>query len=146
MIKERDDAAVAELKRKWPIGKAQRQTPLPTGAFITREHKEKTALPRGGKKVALPKFVPPQLATLVDAVPAGEDWLHEIKFDGYRLLCRIHNRRAIFLTREGHDWTKRFNFLTEAALSLPVRDGLLDGEVVALRADGATDFQLLQNS
>ena len=67
---------------------------------------------------ALPDFVRPQLATLVDAVPHGDDWLHEIKFDGYRVLCRIENRRVVFLTREGHDWTHRFNFLTGAALDV----------------------------
>ena len=94
----------------------------------------------------MPAFVRPQLATLVDAVPQGASWLHEIKFDGYRVLCRIENRRATFLTREGHDWTRRFDFLTGAALALPAHEALLDGEVVALRADGSTDFQLLQNS
>lgn len=146
LIKERDDAAVADSNKGGQSEKLHRQTHYRRGHTSRLDDEEKTALPRGGKKAAMPKFVPPQLATLVDAVPAGDDWLHEIKFDGYRLLCRIHNRRATFLTREGHDWTKRFNFLTAAALSLPLRDGLLDGEVVALRADGATDFQLLQNS
>ncbi|MGH7873890.1 MAG: DNA ligase D [Candidatus Binatia bacterium] len=98
------------------------------------------------KKDALPAFFRPQLATLVDAVPQGDDWLHEIKFDGYRVLCRIQNRRATFLTREGNDWTRRFNFLTAAALALPLEKAVLDGEVAALRPDGTTDFQLLQNS
>ena len=108
-------------------------------------HPTKTTA-RAKEDAALPDFVRPQLATLVDAVPHGDDWLHEIKFDGYRVLCRIENRRVVFLTREGHDWTHRFNFLTGAARALPVRDALLDGEVVALRDDGSSDFQLLQNS
>ena len=59
---------------------------------------------------ALPDFVRPQLATLVDAVPHGDDWLHEIKFDGYRVLCRIENRRVVFLTREGHDLDPSLQF------------------------------------
>ena len=100
----------------------------------------------GGRKSQLPAFVRPQLATLVDSVPQGDEWLHEIKFDGYRALCRIDEGRAVFLTREGQDWTSRFGSLVEAARNLPVRRALLDGEVVALEKDGTTNFQLLQNS
>lgn len=100
----------------------------------------------GARKAKLPAFVRPQLATLLDSVPQGDEWLHEIKFDGYRILCRIDNRRAKFLTREAQDWTGRFGALVEAAQGLPVHQVLLDGEVVALEANGTTNFQLLQNS
>ena len=94
----------------------------------------------------LPDFVAPQLATLVDAVPPGDDWLHEIKFDGYRILCRISNGEICLITRNRQDWTDRLNFLTQAAAELPVNQALLDGEVVALNENGTTNFQLLQNS
>jgi bifunctional non-homologous end joining protein LigD len=100
----------------------------------------------GARKSKLPAFVQPQLATLVDSVPQGDEWLHEIKFDGYRVLCRIENNRAIFLTREAQDWTGRFGALVEAAQRLPVHQAFLDGEVVALEENGKTNFQLLQNS
>jgi len=100
----------------------------------------------GAKKAKLPAFVQPQLATLVDSVPQGDEWLHEIKFDGYRILCRIDNKRAKFLTREAQDWTGRFGALVEAAQGLPLRQAFLDGEVVALEENGTTNFQLLQNS
>jgi bifunctional non-homologous end joining protein LigD len=100
----------------------------------------------GARKSKLPAFVRPQLATLVDSVPQGYEWLHEIKFDGYRILCRIDNKRAKFLTREAQDWTGRFGALVETAQGLPIRQGLLDGEVVALEENGTTNFQLLQNS
>jgi bifunctional non-homologous end joining protein LigD len=100
----------------------------------------------GARKAKLPAFVRPQLATLVDSVPRGDEWLHEIKFDGYRILCRIDKGRAAFLTREGQDWTSRFGSLVEAAQNLPVHRALLDGEVVALEKNGTTNFQLLQNS
>jgi bifunctional non-homologous end joining protein LigD len=100
----------------------------------------------GAKKAKLPAFVQPQLATLVDSVPQGDEWLHEIKFDGYRILCRIDNKRAKFLTREAQDWTGRFGALVEAAQGLPIRQAFLDGEVVALEENGKTNFQLLQNS
>jgi bifunctional non-homologous end joining protein LigD len=98
------------------------------------------------RKAKLPAFVRPQLATLVDFVPQGNEWLHEIKFDGYRALCRVDNKHAIFLTREAQDWTGRFGLLAEAARALPVKQALLDGEVVALEENGTTNFQLLQNS
>jgi bifunctional non-homologous end joining protein LigD len=98
------------------------------------------------KRKKLPAFVRPQLATLVDFVPQGDDWLHEIKFDGYRVLCRIDKGRATFLTREEQDWTRRFGSLVEAAQDLPVKQAFLDGEVVALEENGMTNFQLLQNS
>jgi bifunctional non-homologous end joining protein LigD len=98
------------------------------------------------RKSKLPAFVRPQLATLVDSVPQGDGWLHEIKFDGYRALCRIDEGHAVFLTREAQDWTSRFGSLVGAARNLPVHRALLDGEVVALEEDGKTNFQLLQNS
>jgi bifunctional non-homologous end joining protein LigD len=98
------------------------------------------------RKSQLPGFVAPQLATLVDRVPQGDDWLHEIKFDGYRILCRISNGEICLITRNRQDWTERLSFLAQAAMELPVHDALLDGEVVALNENGTTNFQLLQNS
>jgi bifunctional non-homologous end joining protein LigD len=98
------------------------------------------------RKSRLPDFVAPQLATLVDRVPQGDDWLHEIKFDGYRILCRISNGRISLITRNRQDWTERLSFLAQAATELPVERALLDGEVVALNENGTTNFQLLQNS
>src|SRR5918994_1920408 len=84
------------------------------------------------RKSQLPDFVAPQLATLVDRVPQGDDWLHEIKFDGYRILCRISNGEICLITRNRQDWTERLSFLAQVAMELPVHDALLDGEVVAL--------------
>jgi len=101
---------------------------------------------RAAKPVRLPDFIRPQLATLVNAIPKGDQWLHEIKFDGYRILCRIDNGQVSFLTREAQDWTNRFQTLANPARKLEVHDAFLDGEVVALDANGVTNFQLLQNS
>ena len=100
----------------------------------------------GARKVKLPAFYQPQLATLVDSVPQGNDWLHEIKFDGYRILCRVDEGSVSLLTREAHDWTARFDAVAGAAKALPVRQAFLDGEIVALKKDGTSDFQLLQNA
>ena len=93
-----------------------------------------------------PSFVPPTLATLVDRPPQGADWLHEIKFDGYRMQCLVQDGKARMLTRNGLDWTDRFAPLAEAAARLPVGDAILDGEVVALLPSGVSSFGLLQDA
>ena len=97
-------------------------------------------------KTTMPNFIEPQLATLVSAVPEGQKWLHELKFDGYRILCRIDNGQVSLLTRNAQDWTGRFSALAQAAKKLDVRQALLDGEVVAFDSKGGHSFQLLQNS
>jgi bifunctional non-homologous end joining protein LigD len=99
-----------------------------------------------GKKEKLPDSLEPQLATLTKDAPAGDEWLHEVKFDGYRMLCRIEGKSVAFISRNQLDWTDRLAPLVEAAGSLPVQSALLDGEVVALSPDGTTDFQALQNA
>ena len=94
----------------------------------------------------MPQFVQPQLATLVSAVPEGDRWLHELKFDGYRILCRVDDGRVSLLTRNAQDWTRRMRGLAEAAKELPARQVFIDGEVVAVDDRGIHSFQLLQNS
>ena len=76
--------------------------------------------------------------------PDGDDWLHEIKYDGYRLLARIENGDVRLITRNGLDWTGKFPALARALAELPVDTALIDGEVVALAADGTTSFAALQ--
>jgi bifunctional non-homologous end joining protein LigD len=88
----------------------------------------------------------PQLATLVKAPPAGDGWLHEIKFDGYRIGCRIRNGRVTLISRNGKDWTAAFPEIAAAAQKLAVSDALLDGEVAMVLPDGRTSFQALQNA
>ena len=92
-----------------------------------------------------PRFVAPQLATLVASPPEGDDWLHEIKYDGYRLLARIERGAVRLTTRGGQDWTARFPGIGAALADLPVRSALIDGELVALAADGRTSFADLQD-
>ena len=100
-------------------------------------------LPRA-RKAAFPRDLAPQLATLAREIPAGEGWLHEIKFDGYRLLAHVKNHRVKLVTRGGKDWTRKFPRLAEAFASLPV-DAVVDGEATVVDAAGRTDFQALQN-
>jgi bifunctional non-homologous end joining protein LigD len=92
-----------------------------------------------------PEFRAPQLATLVDAVPAGSDWLFEYKYDGYRLLLATGDGAATAWTRNGKDWSDKFRGIVKAAAGLPA-GCLIDGEAVALGKNGKPDFQLLQAS
>lgn len=93
----------------------------------------------------LPRFVEPCLATLEDKPPAGEHWLHEVKFDGYRLQARISGGKVRLHTRTGLDWTDRFRDQIAAAFAaLPCDTALIDGEVVALGKDGISSFSALQ--
>ncbi|MGH9869699.1 MAG: DNA ligase D [Candidatus Polarisedimenticolia bacterium] len=103
-------------------------------------------IPAARRAASLPASPRFELATLVRDAPEGDAWLHEIKFDGYRAFCRIERGKATFITRGGHDWTASFPTLAEAAVRLPARAALLDGEVVKMDAAGASDFQALQNS
>jgi len=100
---------------------------------------------KGARKVAeLPRFVPPQAATLVQRAPDGEDWLHEIKFDGYRALARIDNGSAEIRSRNDKDWTQAYAMLAAEMSGLPVENAILDGEVVVQLPDGTTSFEALR--
>ena len=98
---------------------------------------------RGGLK--LPSFREPQLCTLVDSVPTGSAWLHEVKYDGYRALIAVGGGKAKVFTRSGLDWTDKFAGIAEAAAALPVRSALIDGEIVAFK-DGHPDFSTLKDA
>ncbi len=109
---------------------------------------------RGGQKggrakkkasKAPPAFEPPQLATLVDDVPTGSDWLYEYKYDGYRLLLSVGDGVASAFTRHGKNWSDKFKALVKAAANLPA-GCLIDGEAVALDDEGRPSFQLLQST
>jgi len=102
----------------------------------------KTAM---GKPAALPKFRAPQLATLVDDVPAGNGWMHEIKFDGYRALVACAGEKVRVYTRTGLDWSDKFAPLVERFQALDLPSCLIDGEVVAYDKDGNPDFSSLQS-
>lgn len=100
---------------------------------------------KGAKAAPLPDFVPPSLAALVAAPPTGTRWIHEIKFDGYRIQARIDGGAVKLLTRSGLDWTDRFGTaITDALAALPMKRALIDGEVVVEGANGASDFSQLQ--
>ena len=101
----------------------------------------------GARKSKMPSDLPrPMLPTASREAPKGEQWLHEIKYDGYRMLCAIEKGKARFVSRNGNDWTSKVPRLAKRVAKLDVQNAVLDGEVVAMAADGTTDFQALQNT
>ena len=100
---------------------------------------------RPKRDAPLPQFRRPQLATLVDGVPTGNRWMHEIKFDGYRALIAARGAMVHVYTRSGKDWSDKFAPLVEAVSALALPSCLIDGEIVATNAKGNPDFSALQN-
>jgi bifunctional non-homologous end joining protein LigD len=129
--------------RVWHSGRKGSATPREEATPGRRQRREKK-LP--GKKVPMPKTSRPQFASLAKGPPNGPRWLHEIKFDGYRILCRIDHGKAQLITRGDQDWTDRMPMLAAAAARLPAEQAILDGEVVALEPSGVSSFQRLQNA
>lgn len=101
---------------------------------------------KGATKALLPESMSPQLATRAERPPEGEDWLHEIKLDGYRTLAFVEDGAVRLITRSGLDWTKRYGKLGEAFRALPCRQAVIDGEVVVLDDKGISRFAALQDA
>ncbi|WP_124553356.1 DNA ligase D [Methylophilus methylotrophus] len=97
-------------------------------------------------KTRMPTAYQPQLATLVTHAPEGEQWLSELKYDGYRALTQIHQGKVKMFSRNGHDWSAKWPALVKALSAVPAGSAWLDGEVVAIQADGSISFQALQNA
>ncbi|MBH5370538.1 non-homologous end-joining DNA ligase [Bradyrhizobium glycinis] len=98
-----------------------------------------------GVKAPFPGFVEPALASSIEKVPSGARWIHEIKFDGYRVQVHLANEAVKVFTRRGHDWTNRFKKVADDAWHIKAGSAIVDGEVVVPAADGTTDFSVLQN-
>jgi bifunctional non-homologous end joining protein LigD len=101
--------------------------------------------PPGSSKAPYPGFIEPALASSIERVPNGERWVHEIKFDGYRVQLHIANENIRVFTRRGNDWTNRFKKIANEAFLISANSAIIDGEVVVPAADGTTDFSVLQN-
>jgi bifunctional non-homologous end joining protein LigD len=98
-----------------------------------------------GAKAPYPGFIEPALATSIAKVPRGTRWVHEIKFDGYRVQVHLRDAAAKIFTRRGNDWTNRFRKIAADACHINAGSAIIDGEVVVPSADGTTDFAVLQN-
>lgn len=116
-----------------------RKAPKPKG----RKKQAAAALSQAPRAI-LPHFVAPSLASLVDKAPDGARWVHEIKFDGYRIQARLERGQVALMTRKGLDWTARFPSIAEAVRKLDVRSALIDGELISEDDDGISRFSLLQ--
>ena len=121
-------------------------TSVKTGRTMDEIAAGKKAPERETKAAPLPKFREPQKATLVDSVPTGAGWLHEMKYDGYRCLLAVADGESRIYTRTGLDWTDKFPEIADAARELNCESALLDGEIVALDAKGNTGFSALQQA
>lgn len=130
----------AHIWGKSGLEKASKKKPLKKKAVVSKK------ISLDLKESRFPSEISPQLATLVDTPPVGKQWLHEIKFDGYRLIAFKKNGKTRLFTRNQHDWTHKFKSVAEAINKLPIKDIILDGEVVVLDDNQHSNFQLLQNA
>jgi len=142
-------------KRVWHSNRdakppAKQKLPLSKPAAKPRARAKAAARTGAQKKSSraahdrLPSFVPPSLATLHSAAPRGGEWLHEIKYDGYRIQARLDRGKVRLLTRKSLDWTHRFKPIAAAVAALPAETALLDGELVVEDHKGVSSFSLLQ--
>ena len=140
--------------RIWQSNRSARASTAPMSAHSSRAPSSSRPLRSGqdfssvsgAVKARQPDWIAPQLATLVDRMPTDEGWLHEIKFDGYRLLCRVRNGEARLFTRNGNDWTGKLQNQADAIVRLGMKEAWLDGEAVVFTRDGRSSFQALQNA
>jgi bifunctional non-homologous end joining protein LigD len=100
---------------------------------------------RPGRKAALPEFIPPQLASLHDKAPDDPNYVHEAKFDGYRLQARLDHGKVKLLTRKALDWAHKFKPVASAVAQLDAGTAIIDGEVV-VETNGVSDFSALQDA
>jgi DNA ligase D-like protein (predicted ligase) len=120
-------------------------------AALAPAPRAKVAKPRAAKLPGAvagdcPERLEPALASLVDEPPEGSDWLHEIKFDGYRTIAHLRDGRATMRTRNGHDWTERYGAIAAELGQLPCQSAVIDGEVCVQLPSGATSFAALQDA
>jgi bifunctional non-homologous end joining protein LigD len=111
-------------------------------SFVAFQRKKSDAI---GVKAPLPGFLEPALASPIARVPSGSRWVHEIKFDGYRVQVYLANEAVKIFTRRGHNWTHRFKKVSHDAWHIRAASAVIDGEIVVPAADGTTDFSVLEN-
>jgi bifunctional non-homologous end joining protein LigD len=135
----------ASPDRVWHSNKSVKEN-VRTGAVTRKTLQLDPAKVKGSVKTKIPEFPEPQLATLVKECPAGDEWVQEIKFDGYRMLCSIKNGEARMYSRNAKEWTHKFPAIARMLGRLPIESAWVDGEAVVLEADGRSSFQAMQNA
>ncbi len=145
-----DEIASASPPHEWRSN-ASRQAAVPAKKSSSSAKKSSASSRKPASKAAtkaaakLPETFLPELATLVDQVPQGDGWVHEVKLDGYRILARVEGGAARMVTRKGNDWTSQFPRLAKRIAEIAPVGTILDGELVVVAEDGTTSFQALQN-
>jgi bifunctional non-homologous end joining protein LigD len=138
------DAIAADPDRVWHSNKSVAEN-VRAGRVKKRKVAVDPAGVNGARKAPMPATMDAQLALLVDAAPDGANWLHEIKFDGYRMLCRVADGKCRMYSRNRKEWTAAFASIADAVARLPVDSAWIDGEIVVDDAQGRSSFQALQN-
>ncbi|MBC8048639.1 MAG: DNA ligase D [Chitinophagales bacterium] len=143
LIKEKDELADREAifveQFETSVSTGRNRAEIEAGKPAKRARKRPTA----ARHHALPEFVPPCLCKTRDAPPSADGWLHEMKYDGYRLQAACSGPEVHLYTREGHDWTGRFPAIAQALRLLNLDGALIDGEAVVFDYKGLTDFPAL---
>jgi bifunctional non-homologous end joining protein LigD len=137
----------ADKKRVWHSNKSANEQSKAAKAGPTKAKRSgKKAIKVGGARAArLPAFIEPCLATLSSKAPTTGGWVHEIKFDGYRIQARIGDGKVTLKTRTGLDWTRKFQAVADACASLGNHDAILDGEIASIDEAGVSNFSALQD-
>jgi bifunctional non-homologous end joining protein LigD len=135
----------ADPERVWHSNKSVAAN-IKKGAVKKTDTKIDLTKISAARKAPLPNSVDVQLATLAKAAPEGEGWIHEIKYDGYRMLCRLNAGTARIYSRNRKEWTANFPTVARAVTGLPIESAWIDGEVVSMDAEGRPSFQALQNA
>src|SRR4051812_9487889 len=155
------DEIAADKKRVWHSNKSAKEQSKAAKAGPTKAAKPRARAPRrkaaakksgkrsgkiaGAREGRLPDFIEPCLATLSSKAPETAGWIHEIKFDGYRIQARIGGGKVSLKTRTGLDWTKKFGAVAEACAALDGHDVILDGEIASIDEHGVSNFSALQD-
>jgi bifunctional non-homologous end joining protein LigD len=138
-------AKTAARPRERKVRAASKKTPATKGSPRRSKSSASDGPPIAGARAApLPDFVPPCLTLLSDTAPDAPNWLHEIKFDGYRVQARLANGKVQLKTRKNLDWTDKFQSVAAAVADLPAEHALIDGEIVVEDSDGHSSFSALQ--
>jgi bifunctional non-homologous end joining protein LigD len=132
--------------RAWSHGKMTQRAAAGSSRSPRRESTGDAGALPGARKAAMPRSLKPQLAMASGKAPIGDDWIQEIKYDGYRMIAFVQRGKVRLVTRSGIDWTSRFPSLQRELRTTGWTQAILDGEVVALTAGGASSFQALQNA
>jgi len=132
-------------RENWLLIKGRDEEAVDAPNITKKSRSVPKAVLTGSRKKSAIKYEP-ELAFRVDAPPEGKEWLHEIKYDGYRALVHLRQGKVTIVTRNGLDWTERFPGIVKAAEKLKIKSAALDGEIVVYKENGISDFSLLQQT